>query len=148
MSLAIVAMSGTSRADEPTTRLPSEPAGTVFEKHFHRLSMNSSRAEDLASYSAPAVREGIQGIVSLAYSVDANGHPFHINLVLPLTDSLNSAAADMLQNTTFEVPSNWVANGGPTLRYQYREQYSMLRTGEHVDLDTEADIVITAKGSP
>ena len=148
MVLAIAAMSGAPRADEPTTHLPLEPAGTVYEKPFHRLGIKSSRTEDVVSNSALAVREGKQGIVSLAYSVDANGHPIHITLVLPLADSLNSAAADMLRHTTFDVPSSWVASGGPKLRYQYRVQYNLLRTGEHVAVDGGADALITVKGRP
>jgi outer membrane biosynthesis protein TonB len=136
----------TVRADEPTTRIPTEPTTTVYEKHFHRLNMKGMPPEALASYSAIAMRLGARGTVSLAYSVDASGKAVRIALVSPLTPTLESAAVDMLQHATFEVPADWANTDGPAHRYQFRVQFAILATGEKMTIDRDVDVVITAMG--
>jgi TonB family protein len=69
-------------------------------------------------YPPTAMRRGLTGRVCLAYSVDARGRVENIAILESAGPILDARAEKALSDYQFDVPSDWVASGGPAKRYR------------------------------
>ena len=96
---------------------PIEPATTAFDPNSLPRERASNPGVDF--YPAQAVALDMNGRVSLAYSVGADGRAQHIALIESAGRLLDERAIDELNHSRFAVPSDWKITGGPSHRYRF-----------------------------
>jgi TonB family protein len=97
-----------------TTVLAEE--ATSFETKS--LPIKSVSRPDGILYPSAARRKSETGRVCLAYSVDAAGRVQNIAVLESAGSILDDQAKKLLSAYIFDVPSDWVANGGAKKRYR------------------------------
>lgn len=144
-SCFLIAIAFVASVEGSTATLPIEPAGTIFEEHHLPPSGRSDFRGDY--YPAAAILRNQHGRVSLAYSVEADGHPVRIAIVESIAPVLDARAVDFLQLMKFFVPSDWASSGGPVRRYRFRVQFNIVVHGESPPpADPEADLTVSGTG--
>jgi TonB family protein len=100
-------------------------------------------------YPAQARRLGITGRVCLAYSVDTKGHAQHVEVLVSGGALLDDPAKKLLANVRFQVPSDWVATGGPAKRYRQGVVFNLTNKPEVPPFeDSIPTAVVTVTGIP
>jgi TonB family protein len=76
-------------------------------------------------YPQDARKLGLAGRVELAYSVNAQGNPERITALVSDDQRFEAAAAEALRDVRFELPADWVAQGGPWRRLHLQVTFAI-----------------------
>ena len=118
-----LALGISSCASTSTDALPVEPASTVYENEVPRCDNNWVTS---AHYPAEAVRLGLTGNVSLAFSIDDSGKIQRVAVIHSAGRVLDANAALTARQVHCKVPSDWDESHGPMKRYRIGVTYNIV----------------------
>ncbi len=100
-------------------------------------------------YPAAAKQRGLTGRVGLTLSIDAHGRASNIVVVESAGKILDDSARHLLADERFEVPADWVANGGPERTYAFGVIFELSDKPKVPAFgDDRPTIVVTARPPP
>jgi len=140
----VCALAVSSCSTTPQAPLPAGQGTTAYDTNV----LHCDRFQfEPGVYPAEALRLGLSGRVSLAYSVDASGKARDLSVIHSAGRILDDKAVRALKLCRFEVPLGWVASNGPSKRYRFGVTFNIIgRTDVPADADDHPTIAIT--GTP
>jgi TonB family protein len=100
-------------------------------------------------YPAAAKERGLTGRVGLTCSIDAQGHARNIVVVESAGRILDEPARQLLADERFELPADWLRNGGPDRTYAFGVIFELPDKPKVPAFDDDRPtIVITARALP
>ena len=100
-----------------------------------------SNREDF--YPAPAKRSGLEGVVSVALSIDGKGSVVNPSIVYSDAEVFSQGVLRLLSTAHYAVPADWEASGQNDNRYVLSIRFELAPCGHlpHFDLrDTTVDV--------